>query len=253
MANTKKFKNLTWGQIAEPYVNEFEHPEILLAAVEIMVESARSYWQRGRWGAFGVSQILLGQSATDQHKRGWHVKGSWEQLIQRCRDTITTGMLTQKLDAPLWREQNNIQPDAKVRIQGPLGEDYKACREAWERLNHLSGKHIIPLNPFHRDATQIRFVGLTMLPPWELPQQADGETVPKWKIERDWKVTFMVDCDGSSWELEFLCENRDGESPDWYQPPAGIENFDWSKTSNETLTSYFRKVADFVEGLLQKP
>lgn len=250
---------IPWRELAEPCYNMVAHPEVQLAAIDFLMESSRPYRTPGRWGALGVTGLLNSSSgATNQHKAGWFLGGhhDWYKVKRICQDTITTAMLTHRYGAPAWRLQQGIAPERKLRIQGPLGQDENSCRKAWERLQALEGKKIIPLNPCHRRAVKLTFEGLQLCPPIYPPEQVGPENPEgAWKKRpRDWRIRFRVCLEGSSWELDFLCGDRsEWKTPKWYKPPQGISDFSWKRGRKETLTQWFNRTAGFVESLLQTP
>jgi hypothetical protein len=208
--------------------------EIMLAALDAMLESSRTYSVPDTWGTYGVTGLLLDSSAVNMEHRSWASNGTIREMLDQIRRTFTIGMLTGYHRAPEWRAKEKIGMNERIRLMGPFGDDVSAQEKAWERLRSLESKDIIPLNNSHKRATRLRFDGIAIQ--------------PHWRKKRRWIVDFFVQYPrekyGSGWELSFLC-NKNHEDHGY--------PFDFSKGEKETLTQWLIRVAVFVESLCTSP
>ena len=223
---------IPWGAIAEPIHYGYGNLEIMLAGVEVMLESSRTYHHPGQWGKYGVTGLLLDSSCVNMENRAWHVNGDFDALKNACRRVLTIGMLTGYHGAARWRKEKHIAMETKVRLQGPFGDDCQAQENAWKRLQSFNGRKIISLNKSHPAARQISFTGMSI-----------GR---QWRGKREWHLDYYVQYPreefGSGWDLSHLCD------PDPILTKK--RRFDFKRGSKETLTQWFNRVVDFVESLL---
>jgi len=223
----KAHRTIRWGEVVEPIHYGHGDLELMLAALDAMLESSRKYTVPDRWGTYGVTGLLLDSSAVNTELQEWRGNGSAKELMERIRRTFTIGMLTGYHRAAEWREKEKIGMDCRVRLAGPFGDDH--CVKAWERLRSLSGRDIIPLNRYHKRATRIQFTGI--------------EIHRHYSAKRYWKVDYYVQYPrekfGSGWDLSHLCREN---SP---------KPFDFSRGEKETLSQWLTRVAVFVESLLR--
>lgn len=226
---TKRNRIMRWHELADP-VGYYRHLELLLAGVEVMLDSSRKHiYSRCQWGT-GVTGLLLDSSCVNMENHALHLCGSLEKIEAVLMRSLTIGMLTRHYGAPLWRKKEGIEMAAKVNLSGPFEGDLHAFAKAWKRLESLTGKDIQQLNPSHPRATRIAFTGI------EIRERHKGER--RWHA--DFYVQYPREKYGSGWELSFL------------RTDALADSDEFNRGDDETAAAWLNRVADITTALLKK-
>lgn len=219
----KRHRDLPWFHLAEPVHWGYGNLDTLLTGVEHMLDTSRAY-QRGYHGPINA---LIESSAYERPEASWCANGTSRALMDACLRVLTIGMLTQRYDAPRWREECGIAMTRRVRLTGPFDTRGQLQRDAWDRLRALDGVRIQPLNESHPAARQLRFHGIGI---------HDGRKARTWSL--NFSVQYPREKFGSFWSLDSLLHP-------WRQEPR----YCLRRSKTETFTAWCHRVADFIDGL----